>query len=150
MRKLATIETLHDVRPHPNADSLELATIRGWQVVVKRGEFQSGDRCVYCEIDSVLPDRSEFQFLRDRKFRIKTIKLRGELSQGICFPITILNSGSELRRIRDQQLSEGSDVTELLGVTRYQPPIPACLGGNVEGSFPSFIPKTDCERIQNH
>jgi RNA ligase (TIGR02306 family) len=146
MRKLATIETISDLRPHPNADSLELATVRGWQICVKKGEFKPGGLCVYCEIDSVLPERPEFEFLRDRKFRIKTIKLRGELSQGICFPMDILHGYVDDAVI----LWPGDDVTQQLGVTLYSPPLPACLGGDVVGSFPSFIPKTDCERIQNH
>lgn len=141
LRKLATIEYISDLRPHPNADSLELATVRGWQVCVKKGEFRAGGFCVYCEIDSVLPERPEFEFLRDRKFRIKTIRLRGELSQGICFPLNILPVGSVPLY--------GDEVTELLGITLYQPPIPTYLGGDTAGSFPSFIPKTDAERIQN-
>ncbi len=145
MRKLATIATIDQILPHPNADTLELAKIRGWQVVVKKGEFQSGDLCVYCEIDAVMPERPEFEFLRDRKFRIKTIRLRGELSQGICFPLSILPMGEVYL-----EPLEGDDVTEALGIQLHQPPIPACLSGDVNGVFPSFIPKTDCERIQNH
>ena len=158
MRKLATIEHISALRPHPNADSLERATVRGWQVCIKKGELRAGDRCVYCEIDSVLPERPEFEFLRDRKFRIKTIRLRGELSQGICFPLAVLevpfNDGGWSNRLGlgywEMEWRVGQDVTELLGVTLYQPPIPACLGSDVAGPFPSFIPKTDCERIQNH
>lgn len=158
MRKLATIEHISALRPHPNADSLERATVRGWQVCIKKGELRAGDRCVYCEIDSVLPERPEFEFLRDRKFRIKTIRLRGELSQGICFPLAVLevpfNDGGWSNRLGlgywEMEWRVGQDVTELLGVTLYQPPMPACLGGDVAGPFPSFIPKTDCERIQNH
>lgn len=146
MRKLATIARMDDVRCHPNADSLELATIRGWQVVVKRGEFQPGDRVVYCEIDSVMPERPEFEFLRERHFRIRTIKLRGELSQGIAFPLSILPSNLHASWYSD----DGDDVTEPLGVTLYQAPIPACLGGQVEGNFPAFLRKTDSERIQNY
>jgi RNA ligase (TIGR02306 family) len=145
MRKLATLEVIKSINPHTNADNLELAMVRGWQIVVKKGEFQAGDFCVYCEIDSVLPDRKEFEFLRKSKFRIKTIRLRGELSQGICFPIHILQGLlPEYGAVKI-----GDDVTELLGVTLYQPPIPMELAGDVEGKFPSFIPKTDEERIQN-
>jgi RNA ligase (TIGR02306 family) len=143
MRKLATLAEIATVRTHPNADSLDLVTIRGWQVVAKRDEFKSGDPCVYVEIDSVLPEWPEFEFLRKSKFRIKTIKLRGELSQGIAFPISIIpgDAGS---------FNEGDDLSEVLDIKLYAPPIPACLAGDVEGKFPSFIPKTDCERIQNH
>jgi RNA ligase (TIGR02306 family) len=146
MRKLATIEVIKTVTAHPNADSLDLATVRGWQVVVKRGEFKEGDHCVYCEIDSVLPEREEFEFLRKNKFRIKTIRLRNELSQGIAFPISILERvpGAEYLA-----LSTGDDITEVLGVTLYAPPIPVDLAGDVEGKFPAFIQKTDEERIQN-
>ena len=71
-RKLATIAVIDEIRPHPDADALELAKIRGWQVVVKIGEFQPKDLCVYCEIDSLMPERSEFEFLAPRKYRIKT------------------------------------------------------------------------------
>jgi RNA ligase (TIGR02306 family) len=147
MRALATIARIDDLREHPNADQLELATIRGWTVVVKRGEFHQGDRCVYCEIDSVLPDdRDEFEFLRERKFRIRTIKLRGELSQGICFPLSIL----EGRVPSDTSWMDGDDVTDELDIQKYERPQPAVLAGDAIGVFPSFIPKTDSERIQNH
>lgn len=144
MRKLATIATIDQILPHPNANSLELAKVRGWQVVVKKGEFKEGDFCVYCEIDSVFPECPEFEFMRERKFRVRTIKLRCELSQGICFPVSILEGHAQIK------LDDDGDVTEALGIKLYQPPMPACLGGDVVGSFPSFIPKTDCERIQNH
>jgi len=95
-RKLATIEKITELNPIEGADAIEVATIRGWKVVIKKGEFKIGDLCVYCEIDSVMPDRPEFEFLRSRNFRIKTIKLRGVPSQGIIFPLTILNSIGKL------------------------------------------------------
>lgn len=142
MRKLATIATIENIRNHPNADELELVTIRGWQVVVKKGEFKNGQRCVYCEIDSVLPPRPEFAFLERRQYRIKTIRLRGELSQGICFPISIIP-------VADYVALQNDDATEVLGITLYQPPEAKCLGGDALGVFPSFIPKTDQYRIQN-
>lgn len=94
---------------------------------------------MYAEIDSVFPDQEDFEFLRPRKFRIKTIKLRGQISQGICFPLHILPEGN---------YKEDQDVTELLGVIKYEPQIPACLQGEVKGTFPSFIPKTDETRVQ--
>lgn len=141
MRKLATVETIQSVIPHPNADLLELATVRNWQVCVKKGEFQPGEPCVYCEIDSVLPQKPEFEFLAERKYRIRTIKLRGELSQGIIFPVNILPYWDSF--------VVGDDVTEVLGVTLYEPPSHLSLGGDAIGLFPSFIPKTDEERIQN-
>lgn len=144
MRKLATIATIDQILPHPNADSLELAKVRGWQICVKKGEFKEGDLCVYCEIDSLMPERPEFEFLRDRGFRIKTIRLRGELSQGICFPLSVLECCVPVF------LEDGVNITDALGVQLYQPPMSACLDGDVVGPFPSFIPKTDCERIQNH
>ena len=91
-RKLATIAKIDELHPIPEADAIERAVIRGWNVVVKKGEFKVGDLCVYCEIDSLLPEREEFEFLRNKKFRIKTIKLRGQVSQGIAFPIQPLIS----------------------------------------------------------
>jgi RNA ligase (TIGR02306 family) len=142
-RKLATVEIIKDLQPIPDADAIEVATVRGWHVVVKKGDFFIGDMCVYCEIDSVLPPRPEFEFLEKSKYRIRTIKLRGCLSQGIVFPVSILKDKEIL-------LEPGVDITEILGITKYEPPIPACLSGQVKGNFPYFLHKTDEERIQNN
>jgi RNA ligase (TIGR02306 family) len=110
---------------------------------------------VYCEIDSFLPIRDEFEFLRKSSFkkmgeqegfRLKTIKLRGQVSQGLILPISVVPI-TQFATAHD--LPEGLDVTEMLGIVKYEPPIPAELSGKVKGLFPSFIPKTDEERIQN-
>src|ERR1035441_5714277 len=90
MNNLATIQKILEIRPHNNADALEIAKVLGWQVVVKKGEFKAGDLVVYIVIDTVLPERAEFEFLRTKHFRIKPIRLRGEESAGICFPLNIL------------------------------------------------------------
>ncbi len=140
MRTLASIQRIKALAPIAGADAIEKATVLGWQLVVKKGEFQVGDLAVYCEIDSLLPDRPEFEFLKARGMRIRTIRLRGEISQGICFPLSILPGGVEL--------IEGADVTEVIGVEKYEPPIPADLSGIMKGGFPSFIPKTDETRVQ--
>jgi RNA ligase (TIGR02306 family) len=140
MRKLASIQKIRALAPIEGADAIEKATVLGWQLVVKKGEFQVGDLAVYCEIDSLLPDKPEFEFLRPRKMRIKTIRLRGEISQGICFPLSILP--------KDFEVAEDADCTEALGITKYEPPMPACLAGIAKGKFPSFLPKTDETRVQ--
>lgn len=172
MRNLASIQKIGHLEPIPNADAIEKATVLGWELVVKKGEFRIGDLCVYCEIDSILPEKPEFEFLRERKFRVRTIRLRGQISQGICFPITILP--------KDAPVEEGADVTELLGIRKYEPQdelkmckqvnkldypkwIPEWLRKTLhrfyfirayfrkrshEKSFPSLIPKTDETRVQ--
>jgi len=140
MRNLASIQRISDLRSIPNADQLELARVLGWHVVVQKGEFNIGDLCVYCEIDSLLPDSPKFEFLRKVGFRIRTIRLRGAISQGICFPLSILPEGFEI--------VEEMDVTEVLGVTKYEPAEPACLGGDTKGKFPSFLVKSDETRVQ--
>lgn len=140
MRKLASIQRIKSLEPIEGADAIEKATVLGWQLVVKKGEYQVGDLAVYCEIDSLLPDRPEFEFLKPRGMRIRTIRLRGQVSQGICFPLTILPD--------DIEPQEDLDVTEILGIIKYEPPIPAYLSGKVKGKFPSFIPKTDETRVQ--
>lgn len=156
-RKLASIRTVSEINPIPDADAIERATVDGWNVVVKRGEFKPGDLCVYCEIDSLLPIREEFEFLRkssyrkmaDGKegFRLKTIKLRGQVSQGLLLPISILPN--EIVSSTGYGDLPGTDVTSVLGIVKYEPPMPANLVGKAKGFFPSFIPKTDEERIQN-
>lgn len=160
MRKLATIRRIADIQPIEGADAIMVATIDGWKVVVKKDEFKVGDLCVYFEIDSVLPVREEFEFLRKSSFvkkdwlvsesnpegegfRLKTIRLRGQISQGLVVPINVFFEGD------DRGNPVGEDVTDLLGVVKWDPPVPATLAGRVKGNFPSFIPKTDQERIQN-
>jgi len=156
MRKLASIQTISGLEPIANADAIEKARVLGWCVVVKRGEFRPGNKVVYCEIDSLLPERPEFEFLRagcfkpailegetviqPAGFRIKTVKLRGQVSQGICFPLSILPPQAPT--------DEGADVTELLGIRKYEPPLPLGMGGKVKGGFPEFIAKTDEIRVQ--
>ena len=117
VRKLASIQTVNAVEPIPNADAIEKIRVLGWWVVVKKGEHQPGDKLVYCEIDSLLPERPEFEFLRASSFkpartnatgsvtlpagfRIKTVRLRGQVSQGICFPLSILPEGTRPMRER--------------------------------------------------
>jgi len=169
-RKLVTIRTICAIEPIPGADKIELAKIDGWQCVVRKGEFQVGDLCIYFEIDSVLPaDKEWSEFMRERKFRVKTIKLMKQLSQGLALPLfPILPSKSIYH--------EGEDVTEELGVKLYEVPgakdsvctytkkpppckwllrwsigrrVHAKLWPRASGSWPEWFPKTDEERVQN-
>lgn len=153
MRSLASIQKVLDIQPVLNSDKLSVATVLGWKIVVGRDEYKVGDLVVYVEIDSILPDWPEFAEIRKRSARIKTIKLRGQISQGICFPLSILNGrkyDNDTRENPTYDLHEGSDVTELLKIIKWEPELPACLlGGDIAGPFPSFIPKTDETRIQS-
>ena len=151
-RKLATIRVINDIRPIEGADMIELATVGGWNIVVaKNVGHKVGDHVVYCEIDSFLPIKEEFEFLRKSSykkmgdqegFRLKTIKLRGQVSQGLILPMSVFGDFS-------WTAYEGLDVTNRLGIVKYEPPIPAELSGKVKGGFPSFLRKTDEERVQN-
>ena len=155
-RKLSTIRKIKEINPIEGADAIELAVVDGWQVVVaKNVGHQVGDLVVYCEIDSFLPIEPEFEFLRKSSykkmgdqegFRLKTIKLRGQISQGLILPYSVIPI-AQFATAAD--LPEGMDVSEMLGIVKYEPPIPAQLAGKVKGSFPSFLRKTDEERIQN-
>ncbi|MBF0532198.1 MAG: RNA ligase (ATP) [Candidatus Omnitrophica bacterium] len=140
MRKLASVQRIKALDPIPGADAIERATVLGWQLVVKKGEFKVGELCVYCEVDSILPDEPRFEFLKSKNMRIKTIRLRGQISQGICFPLSFLPEGFDAR--------EDADCTEVLKIQKYEAPIPASLNGVAKGPFPSFIPKTDETRVQ--
>jgi len=149
-RKLASIQTISNLEPIEKADKLELASILGWKVVVAKGDFKIGDEVVYFEIDSFIPEtRSEFEFLRARcfkeypdgrkGFRIKTIRLRGQISQGLVMPISILPRA---------KYTVGQDVSEILGVCKWEPPMPKCLSGKAKGYFPNWLIKTDETRVQ--
>ena len=155
-RKLATVRKIADIQEIEGADMIELAIVDGWKVVVaKNVGHKVGDMVIYCEIDSFLPIKEDFEFLRKSSykkmgdqegFRLKTIKLRGQVSQGLILPISVLNpEGTNIY----VDPFEGLDVTDMLGIIKYEPPIPADLAGKVKGLFPSFIRKTDEERVQN-
>jgi RNA ligase (TIGR02306 family) len=151
MRKLASIQEITALSPIDGADAIEVARILGWNVVVKKGDFKVGDLCVYCEIDSILPVRPEFEFLRkhhtDTAFRLRTIKLRGQVSQGLALPLSVLPDDFSLIGTKESLVDH--EVTDILGIIKYEPYIPACLAGKIKGNFPSWIPKTDETRVQN-
>lgn len=144
--KLASIESISAITPHPNADSLSIAKILGWQTIVKNGSFTAGDRCVFVPIDTILPDAPWSAFLKkgDGPIRLKTIKLRGEYSQGLALPIDVLPP-----HMRDWQI--GADVGGDLGIKKHEKQIPACLSGTAKGSFPQHLaPRTDEDNGLSH
>lgn len=112
MRQLASIQRITNIRPIEKADKIEVAEVLGWEVVIRKGEFKIGDLCIYIEVDSIVPAIPQFEFLKDRKYRVRTIKLRGQISQGLCLPIGIFSLAL---------LKEGQDVTEKLGIIKYDP-----------------------------
>lgn len=146
MRKMAKVVKIDQVHEHTNADSLQINHIGGWRVISRIGEFSQGDMAVYCEIDSWIPhDLAPFlsKGSKEKTYngvvgnRLRTIRLRGELSQGLLLPLVF------------DDCAEGDDVSERLGIQKWEPPIPAQLQGVMKGNFPGFIPKTDQERCQN-
>ena len=168
-RKLAHIEKIDWIRPIEGKDRIALAGVLGWTVIVQKADYSEGDKCIFCEIDSVFPEKPEYEFLRSKKFRIKTMKMSGVLSQGICFPMSMLQEGN---------YEIGDDVTELMGITQYESTMDKEETDNSENitkntkkypeflmrmawfrklvlpkkqakGFPSFISKTDETRIQN-
>jgi RNA ligase (TIGR02306 family) len=151
-RKLVTVRAISEILPIEGADKIELAKVGGWQCVVSKGEFKPGDLGIYFEIDSFLPIEPRFEFLRKscyRKFdggegfRIKTMKLRGTLSQGLLIPISKLDEFSSIA------VSTELDYSDLLKVKKWDPPLSGYLTGKAKGNWPSFLCKTDEERIQN-
>ena len=166
-RALAHIEEINSIIPIEGKDRIVLATVLGWTVIVQK-DFKVGDKVVFAEIDSVFHDKPEFEFLRNKKFRIKTMKMAGVISQGIVFPLSILPEG---------EYNIGDDVTDILGITQYEPTMDKeemdtesiktpvkkypeflmrmswfrklVLPKKQAKGFPSFISKTDETRIQN-
>lgn len=153
MRSLASIRVIDAINPIPNADAIEAATFGGWNVVVKKGDFKVGDKVVYFEIDSWIPEHlapflanggsvaKEYEGVMG--FRLKTKKLRGFVSQGLVLPLVDCGLSD---------LAVDTDVTDTLNVKKYEKPISNSGGtnaGQARGNFPSFIPKTDQERCQN-
>lgn len=150
MRVLASIRRVRNIQPIQGADLIVKTQVDGWQCITKKGEFSVGDLGVYFEIDSFLSSEDpRYSFLSKQfinwngKFgtRIRTIKLKGELAQGLMLPVS---SFPEI-----QAPFDGMDVTSLLGIEKWEPPIPAQLAGEVIGPFITCVRKTDEERIQN-
>lgn len=150
MRRLATLRVVRDIAPIEGADKIELAFVDGWQCVVKKGQFKTGDIGVYFEIDSFLPLKEEYAFLEHNLkkmangeigYRLRTITLRGQLSQGLLLKTEEVG----LQNI----YNIGDDLTDILGVKKYEAPIPACISGEAKGMFPCRIKTTDQKRIQN-
>jgi len=149
MRKLATIRKIDSLLPIVGADAIECAIVGGWTCVVKKGEFKVGDLAVYLEIDSWVPtDLAPFlsKGKEPRVYegiqgeRLRTVKLRGQLSQGLLLPLSVIPFASYI---------PDDDVTEHLGIVKWEMPMNAQLAGMARGNFPSVIPKTDQERVQN-
>lgn len=154
MRKMATIRKIDALLPIVGADAIECAVVGGWTCVVKKGEYAVGDLAVYLEIDSWVPtDLAPFlsKGKEPRVYegilgeRLRTVKLRGQLSQGLLLPLAevIANAGCW------SPLEEGDDVSEWLNIKKWEMPMNAQLAGMAKGNFPSLIPKTDQERVQN-
>lgn len=157
-RALAYIVSIDEVKTHNSADSLELAHIGGWQIVVRKGEYTAGDLAVMCEVDSWVPQEvAPFLVKRDkaRVFegvpgeRLRTVRLRGEVSQGLLLkPDEVFGDGTcSVRGVLG--LKVGDDVTDVLGILKWERPEEKSLAGNAAGLFPSYIPKTDQERVEN-
>ena len=151
MRKLASIQRVWKIEPIEGADRIELAHVLGWQCVVNKGQFQPMDIAVYFEIDSFLPVRDVFEFMRSSSykktdimgegFRLRTMRFRGQISQGLLLPV------SQFPEI-PKDADVGDDVTELLGVRKWEIEERATTGGTVIGTLPYDIPHTDETRVQ--
>jgi RNA ligase (TIGR02306 family) len=152
MRKLATIRKIDALNPIEGADAIECATVGGWKVVAQKGLYKEGDLAVYFEIDSWIPfelapflckgkEPREFEGIKGE--RLRTIKLRGQISQGLLMPL------NEACKNIDSELFEGLDVSFPLNIVKWEKPMNAQLAGVCKGNFPTLIPKTDQERVQN-
>lgn len=147
MRKLATIQTIHNISPIKGADNISVAEVLGWEVVVKNGEYASGDSVIFCEIDSWIPKNIAPSLCEGKSFnhilggRVRTKKLRGVVSQGLILPLSTLpNLG---------QYTIGQEVTKELGIVKWEDPAFLVNRKEAKGDFPFFIPKTEQERVQN-
>lgn len=152
MRKLVTIQEIKDIVPIKDADAIELAKILGWQCVVKKGEFQKGDKCVYFEVDAFLPIEPRYEFLVKSSYRkneimgeglrIRTQQMRKCLSQGLALPLNLFPEIPVNTPI-------DTDISELLNVKKWEMPEVQGSSGTILGSKPFGIPTTDETRVQS-
>lgn len=171
IRKMASVQTITAIRPIPNADNIELASVLGWRVVVNKNDnFKVGDNVVYFEVGTVLPE-TDLRFAESQKWGQKVVEVdgktvkghilatrsfRGVDSQGMVMPIALFDEGIYYWEINEGEASStdpcyaprvGLDVTEAIGVFKYEEPIPP--NTNIIGSFDTrYMPKSDCPRVQ--
>lgn len=166
-RRLVQIRKIDDIQPITGADFIQLAVVDGWTAIIKKGEFNIGDYCVFFEIDSFVPAADgRFEFLSrsgakvdetgTERYRIRSMKMKGELSQGLALPVHIFsteieNTGTEISVLEDTR----HGIEQFLNVTKYERPSERNGGtglgsAKTAGNFPIVIPKTDEDRIQNN
>ena len=158
-RKLATVRKISDIKPIEGADRIVAYRVDGWWVVDSKDKYAVGDLVVYCEIDSWIPtelapflskgkDPSEYNRVKGE--RLRSVRLKGQISQGLLIEMERTLGGYLIPVTRRCYAEEGEDVTEELGIQKWEAPIPAQLAGEVDGLFPThLVPKTDQERVQN-
>lgn len=152
--KLATFETITEILPIEGADRIEIARIQGWQSVIKKGEYKVGDRVIFIPIDTVMKPDVWNKFFWDKNdptkpIRVKTVRLKGVVSQGLIFPSSLISAQEIWDHCCDP--SEDVSVAGILGVTKYEKPIPAQLAGKVKGDFPShLLSKTDEDNLMSN
>lgn len=153
MRKMAEVVLVGSVIHHPNADTLSIAQVHGWNVIIRTGDFREGDRAVFFQQDAWVPytiapflkkDEKEHLFNNVPGDRVRAIKLRGVVSNGILLPISIIQNLPDW-----YEIPVGTDVSDFLGIQKWEPPIPNHLAGKMRGDFPFFIRKTDQTRIES-
>lgn len=155
-RSMASVRIISNLEPIQGADRIEVATVGGWKTVVKKNEFEVGQKVVYFEIDSWVPsDIAPFLTSTNSTPRVyngvsgerlRTVKLRGQISQGLVLPMSIVPSHI---LIHEDFWREGDDLSVILSVQKWEKPISPQLAGICRGNFPSDIPKTNQDRIQN-
>lgn len=164
-RKLASVQKIKSIKPIEGADKIEIAQVLNWDCVVKKGEYHVGDEVIYFEIDSLLPDIPMLEFLKGsswsqklNKYKISTHKFRGQISQGLVIPAKDLKELYTQINCKNGEVNvmslavidpliEGEDLTEILGIEKYEPPVSnGPLGRTISHEW--YVPKTDEERIQ--
>jgi len=155
-RKLASIRKISSIASIEGADRIIAYQVDGWWVVDSKDKYQVGDLVVYIEPDAFVPTelasflskgKEPREYLGIKGEKLRTIRLKGQLSQGLLLPLSVLGNPEETFAITDDSI--GADVTEQLGILKWEAPIPAQLAGQVKGNFPSNVIKPDAERVQN-
>jgi RNA ligase (TIGR02306 family) len=147
--KLASLERIKSIAPIPGADRIQLATVLGWQTIIKRGEFVEGDMCVWHNPDTIVDETNPiYSFLESKRFRIKVVKFKGKFSQGLALPLyPLLGLDTPFPAFQ----TEGTDVSELIKIKKYEKELHACLASEIAGNFPThLVSKTDEPLLRSH
>jgi len=145
---------IKEIKEHTNADALDIAVVKGWEVIVPLKLYRPGDKVIFVPVDSLIPvelsDKMGITKYLAKEGRVRTAKLRGEYSQGVIIDLKHLLDIESKPTMKDvDSLAVGTNVASLLGIIKYEPPVRMQMSGDCRPDHPGFFKYTNIENYNN-